>query len=697
MLRTALFLLAAALVPAVAGAQGRDRVAPPSRPVPAIAPAALPAAEPGQASQAATPRNPPVAVPSVPPAMRPQARPGASRALSAAMILVRRGSWDAAATAAARAGPLAQDIVEWHRLRAGRGDFDDAREFVRRNPDWPGLAYLGRRMEGALPMAGRSADVVAFLEDAPPQTGDGVLALARAHVALGDATAAARVVARAWTALPLGDRSEARLLALAPEAMTPLHAARLDAMLWQGETAAAERQLARVEDAGTVAVARARLALRSGDGVTAAMERVPAALAEDPGLSHDRFVWRMDRGRRADAMDFMIGRSASAATLGRPERWARARRSLAREAMRDGDHARAYAAASTHGLSAGSDFADLEWLSGYLALRFLDDPDAAVRHFRAFRAAVGTPISLGRAGYWEGRALEAAGDAEGAAAAYAFGAEWQTTFYGQLAAQAGGLPADPALAGLAPAPALPASVTQSSVLRAALLLHGAGERDLAERFLVHLGESLDGPLNAALADLASDVGGPHLALMIAKGASRRGIELPRSLYPVVDLGPTDPSVAPELALAIARRESEFDPTVVSGAGARGLMQLMPGTAQDMARAVGLPYSAARLLSDPAYNATLGTAYLALLERRFGANPVLVSVGYNAGPSRAAAWMADGGDPRDPAVDVVDWIEHIPFDETRNYVMRVAESLPVYRARLRGRTLAPGLLGELKAR
>jgi soluble lytic murein transglycosylase len=238
---------------------------------------------------------------------------------------------------------------------------------------------------------------------------------------------------------------------------------------------------------------------------------------------------------------------------------------------------------------------------------------------------------------------------------------------------------------------------QSSVLAAGLLLQKAGERSLAERFLTHLAESLDERGVGQLANLAFELEEPHIALMIAKRAADAGIVVPAAYYPVVDLGAARPGVPPELALAIARRESEFDPVVVSGVGARGLMQLMPATAEEMAGDLGLPYSASRLLSDPAYNATLGVAYLQELIDEFGGNFVLVAAAYNAGPSRPRRWVQDRGDPRSGQIDVIDWIEHVPFTETRNYIMRVMESLPVYRARLSGRTEPLRLSEELVAR
>ncbi len=191
---------------------------------------------------------------------------------------------------------------------------------------------------------------------------------------------------------------------------------------------------------------------------------------------------------------------------------------------------------------------------------------------------------------------------------------------------------------------------------------------------------------------------PHVELEIGKRAQTMGHDLHKALFPVMRLDTRrTPDVEPELALSIARRESEFNHTVISHAGARGLMQLMPGTAKMMAPEVGVPYQPARLTSDPVYNAKLGSAYLQHLRDEFGGNTPLVAAGYNAGPGRPREWMERYGDPRDPSVDAVDWIEHIPFRETRNYVMRVMEAMAPYRARLSGKSEPLGLSEALKAR
>ncbi|MBU2244745.1 MAG: lytic transglycosylase domain-containing protein, partial [Alphaproteobacteria bacterium] len=374
------------------------------------------------------------------------------------------------------------------------------------------------------------------------------------------------------------------------------------------------------------------------------------------------------------------------------------RRTLARQMMRDGKAQIAYAAASRHGLSAEEDhYADLEWLSGYIALRYLDDPALALDHFNRFRVSVTTPISLGRAGYWEGRALEAMGAADDAAAAYAFGAQFQTAFYGLLSAEKIGRSLDPALTGeLRFADYKQAAFMGSSVLKAAVLLDEAGDAPLAARFLRHLGESLSPQELGQLGDLALDLD-PYLAVLVAKFAADQGIVLNRAYYPLHAMAQADLPVEPELALAIARRESEFYPKARSGVGARGLMQLMPRTGAAMAEKLGIPGFEEAQLDDPILNARLGSAYLAQLEEEFGRNIPLIAVGYNAGPSRARDWITRFGDPRGGKVDPVDWIEHLPFRETQNYVMRVAESLPVYRARLHGETGPITLSKDLASR
>ena len=616
--------------------------------------------------------------------------------LASALGALRSGAWDEAATLARRAGGPAPDIVEWHRLRAGHGTFAEAQDFLERRSDWPGLPYLKSRAEAELPIGGNPQTVIDFFDGERPDTAHGSLALAVAWSESGAEGDAAAQAMLAWLTQPMDAPVEAAFMARWPEELAEGHTARLDMLLWEGRTDEARRMFPRVSQ-GWRELAEARIALRNDTpGVDHRIEDVPAALADDPGLAYERFAWRMRRNRDEDGIAMMLAQSPR--NLGRPEEWSNRRRSMARSLMRAGRTETAYRLASQHGLVEGSDYADLEWLSGYLALTYLDQPDLAADHFARFGAAVQTPISLGRAGYWLGRAEEALGNEAAAMQAYAFGAQHQTSFYGQLAAERAGIGMDPAIAGLEEYPDwddLPEA--ESTVFEAAEWLLAAGEGNLAERFMVHLAESLAPEKMGALADEALEWDEPHIALMIGKYGASQGIVLPRAYYPVIDLG-VDPMPVPrEWALSIARRESEFDPGVMSPVGARGLMQIMPGTAEIVSRNLGIGYSVRRLVTDPGYNAQLGTAYLADLRGRFGDNVILVAAGYNAGPGRPLRWIDLYGDPRSPDVDPVDWIEHIPFRETQNYVMRVMESVPVYRARLAGEPVELKVSEEMKLR
>ncbi|SIT79834.1 lytic transglycosylase domain-containing protein [Pontibaca methylaminivorans] len=603
--------------------------------------------------------------------------------LSRAMALMRKGDWGEAIRAAGPDRSIANDIIEWHRLRAGRGSAAQVRDFLSRRSDWPGLEWLRRRSEPAF--AGQPAEeILEFFGDDLPQTAEGALTLSSALARAGRSGEAEAGIVLAWRTLPMGSTIQALYLAAHADLLAPHHVARLDRMLWDGELEDARRMLPLVSE-GQRALARARMALREeAPGVDALIEAVPVALRDSAGLAHDRFEWRWRKGRHDDAAALLLERSKSAEALGEPERWAGLRERLARREMREGDAARAHALAARHFLGEGSSFAELEWLAGYIALHRLNDPAAALAHFTRFENAVESPISRGRAGYWLGRAHEALGNGPQAQAAYAMGARHQSSFYGLLAAERAGLPFDrdfvhpPAMEPWQNAP-----FASSSVLAAGRMLLSAGEDELGTRFLTHLVESQDAAAAAQLGEMAIGMERPHLALMIAKRAAQRSIVLHSAYYPLHPVAQEALPMAPEMTLAIARRESEFDPAVVSHAGARGLMQVMPATAQAMASQLGLlaRHDTARLTREWDYNARLGANYLATLAGRFGGNVVMMAAGYNAGPGRPARWMEERGDPRRGDVDMVDWIEQIPFDETRNYVMRVTESLPVYRARL----------------
>lgn len=632
--------------------------------------------------------------------LAPAAWADESSSLRAALDRAAAKDWQAALTEAQGAGAAGADVILWQWLRDGQGKLGDYETFLARRPDWPGLPLLKEKGEIAVARSTDAARIMAYFGADKPRTGLGAVTLVRALLEVGQSDAAEGEALRAWSSLKFEAADEEAMLALMGDALGVAHEVRLDNALWDGDRRAeAERMLPRVS-ADWAALGKARLALQaSAANASALVEAVPQSVAGDPGLAYDRFVWRMKKDRYDDAAALILERSTSAASLGRPEAWAERRATLARRYMRAGQAKTAYNIAAPHRLEAGDSYVDLEFLSGFIALRKLDDPDRAITHFGTLKAAVATPISLARADYWMGRALEAKGDKAGAKASYTAAARNQTAFYGLLASERLGLSLDPALVDAGqPGPGWKsARFAGSSVLAAARALAAAGDRTLAKRFFLHLAESLDAKELEQLADLALRMDEPHIALLVAKAAAERGLILARSYYPVPDMVPEDLPVSRALALAISRRESEFDPRAQSPAGARGLMQVMPETAARVAKRLGEESSTGKLTSDPAFNVRVGTAYLQQMVDEFGPAVALVAAGYNAGPGRPRNWISDFGDPRRADVDVVDWVETIPFTETRTYVMRVAEGVVIYRARLKGATAPVRITSELTGR
>lgn len=606
--------------------------------------------------------------------------------LASALSAAQAGNWDDATAIARRnQDPIAVEIIEWQRLRAGKGIFEEYETFLNANADWPGLPLLQKVSEQHIPEGLNPQRIVNFFATQNPQTGWGGLRLAQAYQAQGKGAEAGAEIIYTWRKFSLSQAEQDAIWADYSSILKAHNADRLDLLLWKRKVTEAGRMLSLVSPSER-ALAEVRIALQSEkNGVDAMIAALPAAARTDAGLAYDRFRWRVDKENWDSAHEMLVERSGSLESLGRPGYWADRRRTYARRAMRSGDNRTAYYLASQHFLTPDhSAFPDLEWLSGFLALRKLKDPARAIKHFENFRASIASPISMGRAGYWLGRSYEAAGDTQNAAAAYALAATYQTSFYGQLAAERAGLQPDQSLAGGALPPDWTGqSFLRSDSVRAGFLFHFAGEDLLTRRFLTHASESLGNPERVALGQLALDLGNPNAALKIAKAAATNGDVLPVSYYPVTDLARISSPVPAELALAIARQESEFNPNAQSSVGALGLMQVMPATAKSVAEGLGISYSSKNLGENWEYNARIGTEYLAQMLERYEGSTLLAAAAYNAGPHRADRWIKEYGDPRRDNVDAVDWIETIPFRETRNYVMRVNEALFVYRARLSG--------------
>lgn len=608
----------------------------------------------------------------------------------------RAGDWAGAGTRAEKAKDrLLAKVLWWLNLSRGASgaSFADITSFIIANPDWPGQLTLRQRAEEA--MVGVPDKTLAqWFERFPPVTAAGKLRQAEIWMAAGREQAGIDRIREIWIKSDFSAFDEKTLLQRYHGVLRQAdHVQRLDRLLWDGETAAARRMMARV-DADHRALADARIRLADMEpGVERLVARVPKELQNDPGLLFERMRWRVRKEHYDDAIAIL---SHPPRDLVRPVAWATQRLVLARHALANGDVSLAYRLAARNRLSSGQVFAELEFFAGWVALRFLHEPDTAYNHFVKLYDDVRLPVSLARGSYWAGRAAEAMGYHQLAGAWYSTAAEQVTTYYGQLAAAALGEPrAARALQEPKPSAADTAAFEKRELVHVMEDLAAIGASEYMRPFALRLSELAKTPAeHALLAHLAVKLDRPDLAITIAKKASYAGVILLAEGYPITALPPGGTAERP-LLLAMTRQESAFDGEAVSSAGARGMMQLMPATAHTIAKALHIPFSAKRLTNDPHYNIILGRHYLEGLLGDFSGSYVLAVAAYNAGPSRVRQWMRDNGDPRGKNIDVIDWIESIPLGETRNYVQRVLENLQIYRLRLGDHGLAFSLASDLK--
>ncbi|MFT5630800.1 MAG: soluble lytic murein transglycosylase, partial [Gammaproteobacteria bacterium] len=501
----------------------------------------------------------------------------------AAVRAISQDGWDAAYGMIDPDDTLTRDVITWMRLREGGTTFADYQGFTPRRADWPGMDRVLAKGEEVLPAEILPATTIAWFAGRMPETGEGAVRLAEALIATNDTTAAHAMLIDVWLTSNLTDTGHAAMIDAFAEVLAPHHAARTDALLWRWRAASAARMVALLDD-DQAALTLARLAyISKASDIAARVDAVPPALKNSAGLGYDRYNWLADRGDRTAAIVILKARSTSAAALGEPFRWSGWRRSLARWEMREGRAQSAYDLASQHFLTDGSSFADLEWVAGYVALTYLDDPALALTHFQAANAAVTSPISVGRMQYWIGRSHADLDDQTAAVAAYQIAAQHQTGFYGLLAAQMLGLSLDAALTGAAdPTDWQGAPFMSDDLTLAALTLLQAGERGHAVRFFAQLGKQLSRDDLARLGAWLRSKDEAFYAVLLGKTAVARGVLVPSIYFPLHDLADMDQPVPPALSLSIARRESEFNAGVGSPVGALGLMQLMPATAQEVA-------------------------------------------------------------------------------------------------------------------
>lgn len=583
--------------------------------------------------------------------------------------------------------PVADHVLLWRiAVSDARAPFSDLDRAIDELDGWPRQDSIRREAEWKIEDSGLSpALIVAWFEDREPVTGEGRIALGESLIALGREDEGAEQIRTAWRTQSLRLSNQSAVLREHDDLLTnDDHAARVDFLLWTGQRTAASRLLPELS-AGErrVAEARIRLASRSS-GVDGAVSAVPDSLSDSPGLVYERARWRRRRGLDT-SLELLLELPDSYDNDAALESMWTERKLMILDLIRDRDFDTAYQLASSNGMERGVEFADAEFLAGWLALTKLDQPGVAFAHFERLEDGVTTPVSTSRALYWQGRAAEASGELELASDRFTAAAGYPTAYYGQLALLALGpeaatldLPPDPD-----PSEEARAAFNARPEIQALRLLAEVNADYLFRVFIYHFDDEMQTPEEQAMiTDIALEYFQIRQAVRAAKAGRLQGMILAERAYPMIDLPDAAP-MAPEAALtySVIRQETEFDPQAVSGAGARGLMQMMPATARQTARQLDMPYNFQWLTDDPGYNLTLGMAHLQEVVTDYEGSLVMALAAYNAGGHRVRRWVDNYGDPRTNDIDPIDWVESIPFSETRNYVQRIIENLQVYRARL----------------
>jgi soluble lytic murein transglycosylase len=586
--------------------------------------------------------------------------------------------------------PVAKDVLRWARAANDRNAPIETLRYVHQSlPDWPRMTTVRAEAERRMFDQGWTSQKVFewFSGGVEPVSGEGRAALARAFYARGDEANGDKYLRLAWRESRLTRDRQKKIFGLYRSKLTKDdHAARADHLIWSGyRHYASARALLPHMGKHDRALMNARMKInRNASGMNAAIAAIPNSRLADPGLVYERGRWRRRKKSKNYALStFMSARTAPTSDLGKKAMW-REKKIMAYWAISEKDYKEAYQLSLHHGFERGTEFAEAEFLAGWLALTGMNEPERAARHFARLRDGVGSPISLARAHYWMGRASEAAGDGQ-QDQHYRLAAQYPNTYYGMLA----GTEVD----GPSHRVSLPpefiseqdkAIFAADNRVRALHLLGEAGEERFFSQLSYHMDDEVESLSQLSLlSELAEDYGFMRPSLRAAKQAGRFQSMLTESGYPLVTAIDALPKQTFEEAFvyAIARQESEFAPNAVSTAKAYGMMQMINSTAKATARKHRIKYDVNKLASDGDYAAKMGALHLNDLLKQWDGSYILAAVSYNAGPHRAKQWIKKYGDPRTGNVDPINWVEKIPFSETRNYVMRVLENMQVYRARL----------------
>jgi soluble lytic murein transglycosylase len=579
------------------------------------------------------------------------------------------------------------NFIQWrHLLTTGnQASFYDYLAFIKRNENYPRINRIRYLAEHKLSTDKISPKkIIDWFDLKDPLSGYGKLILGESFIQTGNIERGTSLIKDGWIT---ADLNRVNMKFFRNKYKKYLNAddyiKRADYLAWEGKSWDLKRMLRYLPKDYELLYAARQILMSKSYGVDKAIKNVPAKLKNDAGLNYDRLKWRRKRGRVDDSLEIIFKVRNNKNYLVRPDKWWTERAIMARALIYKKKYESAYKVASKHSLDKSPEFAEAEWMSGWIALSFLDDPILAIDHFNNFYQNVGYPISLSRGAYWLGRAYEKNGDKKESQQWYKEATKYLTTYYGQLAHIK-----------IKPNENFELEEQQiitndyrkyfykKDLIKVIYLLDELNKDKYTKNILKHLAnDNVDSGSEILAAELASKISRYDFAIQISKLASYEKRFHNDFNYPIISTpNYVNGRKIPETAfiLSLIRQESEFDMTANSHAGAQGLMQLMPYTAKLVSKQAKLPYSKSRLTSDPEYNINLGSHYIAGLILQYDGAYPFATAAYNAGPKRVKYWKKINKDPQKNEVDFVDWVELIKFKETRNYVQRVMENYNVYR-------------------
>ena len=579
------------------------------------------------------------------------------------------------------------NFIQWrHLLTTGnQATFYDYMAFIQNNKDYPRISRIKYLAEQKLSTDKISPKkIINWFGVNEPLSGYGMLVLGESFIQTGDSEKGIALIKRGWITAELSRDSMKSLSKKYRKYLDSKdYINRADYLAWENKYWDLKRMLPYLPKDYQLLYTARQILMSKSYGVDQAIKNVPQKFKNDAGLNHDRLKWRRKRGRIDSSLEILFSIKNNKDYLVRPDKWWVERAIMTRALIYKNKYETAYKVASQHSLDKGSEFAEAEWLSGWIALSFLNDPILAVDHFNNFYQNVSYPISLARGAYWLGRSYEKIGDKRQSEDWYREATKYLTTYYGQLAF----LKINPSQNFELEEQAdvkddYRKYFYNKELVKITHLLNELNKDKYTKNILRHLAnDNIASGSEILAAELATNISRYDFAIQVSKLASYEKRFHNTFNYPIISVPQyVNGRKIPETAfiLSLIRQESEFDMRANSHVGAQGLMQIMPYTAKLVAKQAKLPYSKSRLTSDPEYNINLGSHYIAGLILQYDGAYPFATAAYNAGPKRVKHWKKINKDPQKKQIDFVDWVELIPFKETRNYVQRVMENYNVYR-------------------